>query len=175
MNAPARNRPKAAPKVSPPPPPIDLVARARWIRVRMGMLCGVLALGLGLVVSAGYTIMIQDGPAWRDLAESQRQRRLHVAPKRGTVYDRSGGALAVSVEVPSVSLDAVELLRGVPAQRMPLVARDAANRVAGVLGIDPASVERKILSKRRFAWLKRQISGDEAEKIRALAFEGPEA
>jgi cell division protein FtsI (penicillin-binding protein 3) len=166
-------RPPAA--VSAPAKVRDPVAHNRWIRVRMGMLCGVLALGLGLVVSAGYTIMIQDGPAWRDLAESQRQRRLHVAPKRGTVYDRSGGALAVSVEVPSVSLDAVELLRGVPPQRMPLVARDASNRVAEVLGIDPAAVERKILSKRRFAWLKRQISGEEADKIRALAFEGPEA
>jgi cell division protein FtsI (penicillin-binding protein 3) len=44
-----------------------------------------------------------------------------------------------------------------------------------VLGIDPAAVERKILSKRRFAWLKRQISGEEADKIRALAFEGPDA
>jgi cell division protein FtsI (penicillin-binding protein 3) len=157
------------------PPELDREKRVRWIRVRMGILCGLLATGLGLVVSAGYTIMMDDGPLWRELAESQRQRRLHVTPKRGTVYDRSGGALAVSVEVPSVSLDAVELLRGVPPQRVPLVARDASNRIATVLGIDPASVERRILGKRRFAWLKRQISAEEAEKIRALASDGPEA
>ncbi|MGC4092308.1 MAG: penicillin-binding protein [Polyangiaceae bacterium] len=170
-----RATPAAPPKPAKPVKPVDPVKRARWIRIRMGVLCGVLATGLGLVVSAGYTIMIDDGVAWRELAESQRQRRLHVAPKRGTVYDRSGGALAVSVEVPSVSLDAVELLRGVPPQRVPLVARDASNRIATVLGIDPASVERRILAKRRFAWLKRQISADEAEKIRALSAEGPEA
>jgi cell division protein FtsI (penicillin-binding protein 3) len=150
----------------------DPEKRRRWIRVRMGILSGLLALGLGLVVSAGYTIMVEDGPAWRDIAESQRQRRLHVTPKRGTIYDRAGGALAVSVEVPSVSLDAVELLRGVPAQRIPLVARDAANRVAAVLQIEPAQIERRILSKRRFAWLKRQISVDEADKIRALSANG---
>jgi len=143
--------------------------RRRWVRRRMGMLCGLLALGLGLVVSSGYDLMIGDGAAWRELAETQRQRRLHVAPKRGGVYDRNGSALAVSVEVPSVSMDAVELLRGVPSQQVPVVARDAANRIAAVLGIDAAQVERRILAKRRFAWLKRQISAEEADKIRALS------
>jgi len=134
----------------------------------MGILCGLLALGLGLVVSSGFSLMVQDGPAWRELAELQRQRRLHVTPKRGNIYDRNGSALAVSVDVPSVSLDAVELLRGVPPQQVPVVARDAANRIAAVLGIDPAQVERKILAKRRFAWLKRQISATEADAIREL-------
>lgn len=150
-------------------PDPDLHARRwRWIRIRMGLLSGLLALGMGLVVSAGYTVMIEDGALWRDLSEMQRQRRLHVAPKRGTIYDRGGGALAVSVEVPSVSLDAVELLRGVSPARIPLVARSAANRIAVVLSLDPAQVERRILAKRRFAWLKRQISAHEAEQIRAL-------
>ena len=147
--------------------------RRRWVRLRMGMLCGALALGLGLVVSSGYDLMIGDGAAWRELAETQRQRRLHVAPKRGGVYDRNGSALAVSVEVPSVSMDAVELLRGVPSQQVPVVARDAANRIAAVLGIDAAQVERRILAKRRFAWLKRQISAEEADKIRALSGDAP--
>jgi hypothetical protein len=141
----------------------------------MGILSGLLALGLGLVVSAGYTLMVEDGAGWREMAESQRQRRLHVSPKRGAIYDRNGSALAVSVEVPSVSLDAVELLRGVPPGQVPLVAREAANRIAGVLQLDAAHVERRILQKRRFAWLKRQISAEEAEKVRALANEGPAA
>jgi cell division protein FtsI (penicillin-binding protein 3) len=135
----------------------------------MALLCGVLALGLGLVVSAAHSIMVEDGLGWRDLAESQRQRRLHVSPKRGTLYDRNGDALAVSVEVPSASLDAVELLRGVGPQQVPLVARDAANRIGAVLGVDPAQVERRILAKRRFAWLKRQITVEEADGVRRLA------
>ncbi|MBK9000079.1 MAG: PASTA domain-containing protein [Myxococcales bacterium] len=134
----------------------------------MGLLCGLLALGLGLVVSSGWDLMIGDGPAWRELAEKQRQRRLHVTPKRGTIYDRNKSALAVSVEVPSVSLDAVELLRNVPPQQIPVVARDAANRIAQALTLDPALIERKILQKRRFTWLKRQITAEEADRVRAL-------
>lgn len=142
--------------------------RGRFIRLRMGLLCGLLALCLGLVVSAGWDLMIGEGAAWRELAEKQRQRRLHVTPKRGTIYDRNKSALAVSVEVPSVSLDAVELLRNVPPQQIPVVARDAANRIAQALALDPAQIERKILQKRRFTWLKRQITAEEAEKVRAL-------
>ncbi len=151
----------------------DESARARWIRLRMGLLCGLLALGLGLVVSSGFTLMIGDGPAWHELAELQRQRRLHVSPKRGDIFDRNGSALAVSVDVPSVSLDAVELLRNVSPQQIPVVAREAANRIAQVLGIDAAQVERKILAKRRFAWLKRQISAAEADAVRELGSAGP--
>jgi cell division protein FtsI (penicillin-binding protein 3) len=141
----------------------------RFIRLRMGILCGLLALGMGLVVSAGYTLQIVDGDGWRDIAEKQRQRRLHMTPKRGTVYDRNGSALAVSVDVPSVSLDSVELLRSVPPQRVPVVARDAANRIAQALGIDPADVERKILKKRRFTWLKHYVTPEETEKVRVLS------
>lgn len=142
--------------------------RGRYIRMRMGLLCAALGLALGLVVSGGWDLMIRDGESWRELAEKQRQRRLHVLPKRGTIYDRNGSALAVSVEVPSVSLDAVELLRGVAPQKIPLVARTAANSIAAILELNPAEVERKILAKRRFAWLKRRITAKEAEHIREL-------
>ncbi len=167
-------RPKPAPPSAATDAPLPTSpARARWIRIRIGILSGFLALGLGLIVSAGYSLMVEDGAAWRELAEGQRQRRLHISPKRGALYDRNGSALAVSVEVPSVSMDAVELLRGVSPGQVPVVARDAANRIAQVLSLDAAQVERRILQKRRFAWLKRQISAEEADKIRALAHEGP--
>ncbi len=146
--------------------------RGRWIRLRMGFLCGLLALGLGLVVSGAFDVMVNHGAEWRELAERQRQRRLNVLPKRGTLYDRNGTALAVSIDVPSVSLDAVELLNDVPAPRIPWVARDSANRLASALGLDAASVERRILQKRRFAWLKRRVSAEEVEAVRRLTSEG---
>lgn len=168
-----RRRPAAPPRSGLETRAPNTPARARWMRIRIGILSGFLAIGLGLLVSAGYSLMVEDGPAWRELAESQRQRRLHVSPKRGALYDRNGSALAVSVEVPSVSMDAVELLRGTAPGQVPVVARDAANRIAQVLSLDAAQVERRILAKRRFAWLKRQITADEAEKVRSLASEGP--
>ncbi len=139
------------------------------IRARMYVVFGLVALGFGMVLSSAWDVMVRDGEGWRELAERQRQRRLRIVPKRGTIYDRNGLALAVSVEVPSVSLDSYDLLRTVPAPQIPVVARDAANRIAAVLELDPADVERKILSKRRFSWLKRQISAEEAARLRELA------
>src|ERR671928_815631 len=97
--------------------------RAKWIRFRMGLLCGAMALGLGGFVSSAYRVQVEDGATWKETAENQRQRRLHVEPKRGAIYDRNGAALAASVEVPSISADVVEMLRGVegaPAQELAL-------------------------------------------------------
>jgi cell division protein FtsI (penicillin-binding protein 3) len=143
--------------------------RAKWIRFRMGLLCGTMALGLGGFVSSAYRVQVEDGKTWKDTAENQRQRRLHVEPKRGAIYDRNGAALAASVEVPSISVDVVEMLRGIegtPAQQVAL--QDISIRLAAALGLDPHDIEARLASKRRFVWLKRRVTGDEAQAVRDL-------
>ena len=144
-------------------------ARAKWIKLRMGLLCGVMAVGLGGFVTSAFRVQVEDGPTWKETAENQRQRRLHVEPKRGAIYDRNGAALAASVEVPSISGDVVEMLRGVegaPAQAVAL--QDLAVRIAGALSLDPNDVQAKLASKRRFVWLKRRVTADEAQAVRDL-------
>jgi cell division protein FtsI (penicillin-binding protein 3) len=143
--------------------------RAKWIRFRMALLCGTMAVGLGGFVSSAFRVQVEDGPTWKETAENQRQRRLHVEPKRGAIYDRNGAALAASVEVPSISGDVVEMLRGVegdPAQQVAL--QDFAVRVAAALSLDPNEVHAKLASKRRFVWLKRRVTAEEAQAVRDL-------
>jgi cell division protein FtsI (penicillin-binding protein 3) len=143
--------------------------RAKWIRFRMGLLCGTMAIGLGGFVSSAFRVQVEDGPTWKETAENQRQRRLHVEPKRGAIYDRNGAALAASVEVPSVSGDVFEMLRGVegaPAQAV--VIQDLAVRISAALGLDPKDVHAKLASKRRFVWLKRRVTAEEAQAVRDL-------
>lgn len=144
-------------------------ARAKWIRVRMGLLSGTMALGLGGFVSSAFRVQVEDGATWKETAENQRQRRLHVEPKRGAIYDRNGAALAASVEVPSISGDVVEMLRGVegaPAEAVAL--QDISVRLAAALGLEVSDVQAKLASKRRFVWLKRRVTAEEAQAIRDL-------
>jgi cell division protein FtsI (penicillin-binding protein 3) len=146
-----------------------LPERARWIKIRMGILCGVMALGLGGFVTSAYRVQVEDSSEWRTTAENQRQRRLHIEPKRGTIYDRNGTQLAVSVEVPSVSVDVLEMIRGVEKKEaQDALIRDASVRIAAALKLDAGEVHQKLAQKRRFVWLKRRISGEEAQAIRDL-------
>jgi len=135
----------------------------------MGILCGVMGVALGAVVSSAWRVQVEDGPEWREMAEKQRQRRLHVEPKRGTIYDRNGTPLAVSVEVPSISADVVEMLRGAETpQAQEAVLRDAALRLARALSLDANDVYAKLAERHRFVWLARRITGDAAQAIREL-------
>jgi cell division protein FtsI (penicillin-binding protein 3) len=143
--------------------------RARGLRFRIGILSGAMGLGLGGFVSSAYRVQVEDGATWRDVAEKQRQRRLHVEPKRGTIYDRNGTALAVSVEVPSVSADVVEMLRGAESPRAQAeVLKDAATRIARALNLDANELHAKLEQRKRFVWLKRRVTGDETALVRDL-------
>ena len=143
--------------------------RAKWIRVRMGLLCGTMALGLGGFVSSAYRVQVEDAAQWKETAENQRQRRLHIEPKRGAIYDRNGAALAASVEVPSISADVVEMMKGVEGQNAQQAAlMELAGLIGKALGMDPSEVHQKLAQKKRFVWLKRRVTAEEAQAIRDL-------
>jgi cell division protein FtsI (penicillin-binding protein 3) len=143
--------------------------RARGIRFRIGILSGAMGLSLGAFVSSAYRVQVEDGVTWREVAERQRQRRLHVEPKRGTIYDRNGTALAVSVEVPSVSADVVEMLRGSESPRAQAeVLESAAARIAKALSLDATELHAKLEQRKRFFWVKRRVTGEETALVRDL-------
>lgn len=143
--------------------------RARWIRLRMGVLCGLMGLALGGIVSSAWRVQVEDGPEWREMAEKQRQRRLHVEPKRGNIYDRNGTSLAVSIEVPSISADVAEMLRGIDAAKdQDSKLREVAARLARALAMDGSELYARLAQRRRFIWVKRRVTSEEAESVREL-------
>ncbi|GAC1351568.1 MAG: penicillin-binding protein [Polyangiales bacterium] len=134
----------------------------------MGILCGLLGLGLFSVIASAFNIQVKHGAEWRSIAERQRQRRTKVSPTRGTILDRNGEPLAVSVDVPSVAINVAEMVRGIPDQRAAQLIEASALRLSQALNLPFAEVQQKLKSRRHFAWLKRRLSQQEVTAVRAL-------
>ncbi|MDD9911959.1 MAG: penicillin-binding protein 2 [Alphaproteobacteria bacterium] len=87
-----------------------------------------------------------------------------VPTKRGDIYDAHGQLLATTLEVPSVYADPKRVLD----------AEETAEKLAGILPQVNQKRLSKILgnNKRRFAWVQRQITPEQAFQINTLGLPG---
>ena len=140
--------------------------RVRWMRVRMSILALVLLVGAVLVTSRAWELTMVHGPALRAMAEAQQLRDIRLAPKRGTIYDRHGAELAVSVDVESIFANP-RLMRAehVDVER-------AATQLALALDVNRETLARRLHSDRYFVWVERQVTPTEADAVRALGLPG---
>lgn len=140
--------------------------RQRWTKVRIWILALLLMIAAGLVGRRAHELQVLRAPALREMAEAQYLRDIRLAPKRGTIYDRNGTELAVSVDVDSVWANPRELRAngGEPAA--------IAAQLATVLSIDVDVITRRLASNRMFVWIERRVTPREAAAIRALDLPG---
>ncbi len=138
----------------------------RWLRVRIAILgLALVAAGL-LVVGRAFHLQVMERSTLRQMAENQHLRDVRVPSKRGTIFDRQGAELAVSVEVDSVFANPRQLrASGVDPER-------AARRLASVLDVDAARLAERLKSDRYFAWIKRRVTPAEAATIQKLDIAG---
>ena len=67
--------------------------------IAIAVLMGVWGIAIGARL---YSIQVVQSEDFRGRAERQQQRILEISPHRGTIYDRHGNELAVSIEVDSL-------------------------------------------------------------------------
>jgi cell division protein FtsI (penicillin-binding protein 3) len=122
------------------------------------------ALLAAFIVLAGRSLYLQAVRTdfLQEKGEARYSRVLEIPATRGRILDRNGEALAVSTPVKSIW--------AIPAD-VDLSARDR-QKLARLLGIETAELNRKLSEARDFVYLKRQISPETAETIEALAFKG---
>ncbi len=131
--------------------------RSRIVWVLVLMVLGFAAVGLRLV----YLQVIERSDLSR-LAERQQERTVRLEAKRGTIYDRMGRELAVSLDVESIY--------GVPKEvENP---RAVAARLARLLSQDPAELRRKLASDKQFVWLSRRTDPVKAERAKEIDPDG---
>jgi cell division protein FtsI (penicillin-binding protein 3) len=126
---------------------------------------GVLAFMLMLfAVVAGRLAQLQllDGGRYTALGESQRIRPVTLPASRGSVFDRNGNDLALSVPQKTVWAD----------PRLVTDAQREAEVLAPVLGIGPDSLLRKLTTKSAFVYLARQVDDATAQKVKDLKLDG---
>lgn len=146
--------------------PLDAQRARRWMRVRMALLCLLLLAGAAAVLTRAYRLQVVEGSEHRATAEQQQLRDVRLAPRRGTIRDRHGAELAVSVDADSVYANPREM------QRAGVDVTSVARRLSQVLGIDAERVERRLSSDRLFVWLERQVTPEEAAAVQSLEIPG---
>jgi cell division protein FtsI (penicillin-binding protein 3) len=134
----------------------------RWTRVRIGV-CGVVLIVLfGAVGVRAFNLQVRDADRLRAMAEEQYLREIELPPRRGRILDRNGAELASTADVDSIYCNPRQLPDS----------RDAARRLARILGLERAELERKLGQRRFFAWVKRRVTPDEVAAVKALGLPG---
>lgn len=98
-------------------------------------------------------------------ATQNRMRDVPVEAKRGTITDRNGRELAISISTDSVYAIPAEIRKSKKSEQV-------AQQLAQILDMDEAALLQRITRASSFEWVKRQISPVAAGKIRELELPG---
>lgn len=139
-----------------------MAAPEKWIGIRIRLIGFCFLAVFALVVVRAFQLQVLGQEEWRKRAERQHQRVIPLTAQRGTIYDRNGEELALSIEVDSLFIEPPKVTEPVR----------AAKALATTLGLPYAGVLAKLESKKSFLWLKRQVSERESEAVRALNLDG---
>jgi cell division protein FtsI (penicillin-binding protein 3) len=98
----------------------------------------------------------------QEKGDARYSRVIEMAATRGRVLDRNGEALAVSTPVKSIW--------AIPGD---FAASDAERRkLATLLGMEPAEIQKRLEGARDFAYLKRQVPPETAQAVELLGLKG---
>lgn len=132
------------------------------IRKRVALLFLVVALIMcGLVGRLIYVQFFRSG--WLlENAVDQRVRDIPVEAKRGTIFDRNGKELAVSINMESVYAIPAEIKNK----------EQAALELAAILDLDKDRLHKRLNQPSALIWVQRKIDADKAQKIKKLNLPG---
>lgn len=118
--------------------------------------------GFGAIVCRAFHLQVIQYDSWVDKARQQAEKTLEVPAYRGSIYDRQGRLLSYSV--PQKSLYAEGPLVEDP--------KKLAASLATIIEENPAVIERKLASGKRFVWIKRLLTDQQAVAVEMLGAKG---
>lgn len=134
----------------------------KWTRVRIRFVGFLFVLAFVLVVARAFQLQVLGQETWQRRAERQHQKIIPLTAQRGTIYDRNGEEMALSIEVDSIFVDPQKVTD----------AAAGARALSAALQIPYATLKTKLSSDKSFLWIKRQISPRESDQVRSLNLPG---
>lgn len=117
-------------------------------------------------VLAGRSIWLQIFPPspknLTNIATKQYQNEIALSPYRGTIFDRRGDPLAISIRKPSLFVN----------PRVFAPTRGEKKKLSHILKISRTNIEKIAKRKNYFAWLKRKVDQKTLTKVEALGIDG---
>ncbi|MET1001183.1 MAG: penicillin-binding protein 2 [Acidimicrobiia bacterium] len=130
---------------------------------RLGFCTVVVVIVFGVLAARVVQLQVMSGDRFRAMALDQRLRTVPIAAARGSIFDRNGRDLAMSIERSSVYAD-------------PTLVTDPAMyaaQLAPIVGGDAAMLETRLSDReRRFVYVARTVTDEVADQIRALGLPG---
>jgi len=109
-------------------------------------------------VGLGYRTLVQ-GAELQSKAENTRTRSVTVPANRGTIYDRTGSVLAVSVSTDSVAVN--------PSQIKDADLPGVAEKLSAILELDYSAVYERLTKNSYFEWIKRRADFEMIDELKA--------
>jgi cell division protein FtsI (penicillin-binding protein 3) len=136
--------------------------REKWTRVRIRTLGAFFALFFAVLAARAFYLQIIKKDEWTKLADRQQQKIVPLTPARGTIYDSTGSAMAVSIDMDSCFAEPDRISD----------IRETATQLSRILNISTRVLEKKLKSSKNFVWLRRLMTPDLVARIKALDIEG---
>lgn len=133
-----------------------------WFKIRIFLLSCLLFLCFAVVTGRMFQLQVLKKEQLYRLAAQQQHAQIPLVPKRGTISDRKGNELAVSIEVDSVYADPEKVTDPVK----------TAQNLGGLLQIDPGELKGRLKNRGSFEWIQRKIAPKEVEEIKAQRLPG---
>ena len=137
-------------------------AAAKTPSKRLYILAAVLFLWVAAVLGRLVYLQVIKYQFFLNLASRQHGRTIDVDPRRGTIYDRNGAELAMSIDVDSVFAVPSEI----PDQET------TSQILAKVLDLDGQELLAHLRSQKNFAWVKRKLDAETSQRVRNLNLRG---
>ncbi len=132
------------------------------LRLRAMVALGAVLVAFFLLAGRLGRLQIVEARSYRELARRQQVISREVAARRGQILDREGRLLASSVQGWSVFADPHAVERP----------RETAAVLARMLDVSPGPLGRRLRQDRYFVWVERQVTEQEADRVRKLGLPG---